>query len=75
MSGACGRESADLLHWLRRLRHEPRLGIRRARRGAHTKVTLNHRSTVVPRHGKDLKTGTLRAILKQLGPIEHDLEV
>jgi predicted RNA binding protein YcfA (HicA-like mRNA interferase family) len=30
---------------------------------------------VVPRHAADLKTGTFRGILKQLGVTETDLEV
>lgn len=34
----------------------------------HWKVTLNGRQTVVPRHpSKELKEGTRRAILRQLG--------
>ena len=35
--------------------------------GAHTKVRLNDRGAVVPRHRKYLKSGRFRAILKQLG--------
>lgn len=34
----------------------------------HTKVYLNGKQTTLPRHpGKELKEGTRRAILKQLG--------
>jgi predicted RNA binding protein YcfA (HicA-like mRNA interferase family) len=33
----------------------------------HTKVVLGGRRSVVGRHPKDLKTGTLNGILKQLG--------
>lgn len=34
----------------------------------HTKVYLNGKQTTLPRHpGKELKDGTRRAILKQLG--------
>ncbi|MEN7527010.1 type II toxin-antitoxin system HicA family toxin [Cupriavidus sp. DL-D2] len=33
----------------------------------HLKVTLNGQQTVVPRHAKELKTGTVEAIRKQLG--------
>ena len=40
----------------------------------HSKVTLNGRQTVVPRHPKDLGTGLFRAILKQLGLSAEDLE-
>jgi mRNA interferase HicA len=37
-------------------------------KGGHIKVTLNGRRSVLPMHGsKELKTGTWRAILKQLG--------
>jgi len=39
-----------------------------------SKVTLNGRRTVVGRHSTDLKTGTLRGILKQLGLQPQDLE-
>jgi hypothetical protein len=42
---------------------------------AHTKVRLNGRQTVVPRHADDLPPGTLRAILRQLGLTRTDLEV
>lgn len=65
---------AELLRRLRRLA---------ARRGAelilsqgrsHTKVTLAGRRTVIGRHAADLKTGTLRAILKQLGLTPEDIE-
>ena len=42
--------------------------------GGHTKVTLNDRKSVIPRHTRDLKSGTLHAILKQLGLTQHDLD-
>jgi predicted RNA binding protein YcfA (HicA-like mRNA interferase family) len=42
--------------------------------GNHTKVALNGQRTVVPRHPDDLKPGTFRAILKQLGLTPTDLE-
>jgi mRNA interferase HicA len=41
----------------------------------HTKIMLNGRRTVVPRHATDLPPGTLRAILRQLGLSSDDLEV
>jgi mRNA interferase HicA len=41
----------------------------------HTKVTLNGRQTVVPRHAVDLAPETVRAILRQLGLTRSDLEV
>jgi mRNA interferase HicA len=37
-------------------------------KGGHLKVTLNGRRSILPMHGnKELKTGTWRAIRKQLG--------
>jgi mRNA interferase HicA len=37
-------------------------------RANHTKVSLNGKETVLPRHpGKELKKGTMEGILKQLG--------
>ena len=36
-------------------------------KGSHIRVTLGDRQTVVPSHSKDLKTGTVEAIKKQLG--------
>jgi antitoxin HicB len=40
----------------------------------HTKVTLNGRGSLIGRHPSDLKTGTFRGILKQLGLKPSDLE-
>jgi len=40
----------------------------------HTKVRINGKQTVVPRHASALKTGTLRGILKQIGVTPDDLE-
>jgi hypothetical protein len=42
--------------------------------GRHTKVTLNNRRSVIGRHSANLKTGTLRAILGQLGLRPEDVE-
>jgi hypothetical protein len=42
--------------------------------GNHTKIRLQGRSSVIPRHAKDLPTGTQRAILKQLVITLSDLE-
>lgn len=36
-------------------------------KGSHIKVILNGKQTVVPGHSKELKTGTVAAIKKQLG--------
>jgi predicted RNA binding protein YcfA (HicA-like mRNA interferase family) len=45
----------------------------RAGKGSHHRVCLGDRRTTVPQH-RDLKIGTLHAILKQLGLRLHDLE-
>jgi predicted RNA binding protein YcfA (HicA-like mRNA interferase family) len=37
-------------------------------------VRLEGRMTVAPRHPVDLKTGTLRGILRDLSPTQADLE-
>ena len=68
-------ESARLLGILRRratrlnLRHEEKPG-----KGSHLKVRHGEAATVVPMHRGDLAKGTYRAILKQLGLTERDLE-
>jgi mRNA interferase HicA len=36
-------------------------------KGSHTKVYLNGRMSILPMHGKELKTGLVEAIKKQLG--------
>jgi len=65
---------ADLLRRLRRLANRQGWEIVIAEGGRHTKVTLNGRSTVVPRHPVDLKTGLYLAIVKQLGLTRADIE-
>jgi mRNA interferase HicA len=42
--------------------------------GRHTKVCLSGRFAPAPRHANDLPRGTLRAILRQLGLTEAELE-
>jgi mRNA interferase HicA len=42
--------------------------------GNHTKLRFNGRRSTIPRHSVDLKPGTFRGILKQLGLTESDLE-
>jgi len=67
--------SAELLRRLRR--RATRLAIlhvETAGKGSHLKVQHGDARTVVPRHGGDLPAGTLRAILRQLGLSERDLE-
>jgi mRNA interferase HicA len=36
-------------------------------KGSHLKVFLNGKQSVLPMHGKELKTGLVKAIKKQLG--------
>lgn len=36
-------------------------------KGSHFRVYLNGRQSILPMHGKDLKTGTMEAIKKALG--------
>jgi mRNA interferase HicA len=51
-------------------RYLQKLGARfESGKGGHLKVTLNGRFSILPMHGsgKELPTGTWRAILKQLG--------
>lgn len=39
----------------------------KAGKGSHLKVTLNDRQTVLPMHNKELGTGLVQAIKRQLG--------
>jgi predicted RNA binding protein YcfA (HicA-like mRNA interferase family) len=66
---------ADLLRRLNRLATRRGWQIELTEGGGHTKVRLNGRRSTVPRHAADLKTGTFRGILKQLGLTDGDLEV
>jgi mRNA interferase HicA len=66
---------ADLLRRLGRLAIRRAWKLTLAEGARHTKVTLNLRQTVVPRHRADLPSGTLRAILRQLGLTRTDLEM
>lgn len=68
-------KSTDLLRRLNRLATRRGWDIEISEGGSHTKVLLNGRGTVVPRHATDLPKGTFRAILKQLGLVQTDLEV
>lgn len=58
---------AELLRRLRRLAARRDLVFEISEGKNHTKVTLAGRRSVIGRHPADLKTGTLHAILKQLG--------
>jgi predicted RNA binding protein YcfA (HicA-like mRNA interferase family) len=65
---------AELLRRLERLATRNDWEIQIKQGGSHTKVWLRGQRTVVSRHPSDLKTGTLRGILRQLGITESDLE-
>lgn len=42
-------------------------------RGSHVRVTFAGRVSIVPQHSRDLPTGTLNAICRQLGIRRDDL--
>jgi predicted RNA binding protein YcfA (HicA-like mRNA interferase family) len=68
-------KAADLLRALRR--RATRLAITHEEieaAGSHLKVRHGSRQTIIPMHRGDLPTGTFRAILKQLGLTESELE-
>jgi HicA toxin of bacterial toxin-antitoxin, len=65
---------AELLRRLRRLAARRGLDLAISDGKNHTKVTLAGRRSVVGRHPTDLKIGTLRAILRQLGLTPEDFE-
>jgi mRNA interferase HicA len=73
MSDIGAMKPAELLRRLGRLAARNGWEIEIKDSGSHTKVWLRGRRTVVSRHPDDLKTGTLRGILKQLGITERDL--
>jgi predicted RNA binding protein YcfA (HicA-like mRNA interferase family) len=67
--------AAELLRRLRR--RATRLGLvheESAGKGSHRKVRHGGRMAVVPMHAGELAQGTHRAILRQLGLTEKDLE-
>ena len=67
--------AVDLLRRLRR--RATRLGMSHeesACKGGHRKVRHGSRMTVVPMHSGDLARGSYRAILRQLGLTDEDLE-
>ncbi len=65
---------AALLRRLRRLAARRGLDFETSEGKNHTKVVLAGRRSVVGRHSVDLKTGTLRAILKQLELQPEEIE-
>ena len=73
-SGFDGVKPSKLLRNLRRLARRRGWEIDVSEGKRHTKVRLCGRRTQIGRHPTDLKTGTLRAILDQLGITREDLE-
>ena len=67
-------EPDALLRSLKRLASRRGWAIRISEGGNHTKVIVNGKRTVIGRHPQDLKTGTLHAIIKQLGLRPEDLK-
>jgi HicA toxin of bacterial toxin-antitoxin, len=65
---------AELLRRLRRLAARRGLDFAISEGRSHTKITLAGRRSVIGRHPADLKIGTLRAILRQLGLTPEDIE-
>jgi mRNA interferase HicA len=65
---------AELLRRLRRLAARRGLDFQKSEGKNHTKVVLAGLRSVVGRHATDLKTGTLRGILRQLGLRPEDIE-
>jgi hypothetical protein len=65
---------AELLRRINRFATRHGLPIEVSEGGNHTKVRLNGLGTVIPRHAHDMKTGTFRGILKQIGLSPNDLE-
>jgi mRNA interferase HicA len=64
----------ELLRRLRRLAATRGLDLEISEGRNHTKVSLAGRRSVVGRHAADLKSGTLHAILRQLGLRPSDIE-
>jgi mRNA interferase HicA len=55
-------KSSELKRWLAKLGATFQSG-----KGSHLHVTLNGKKSIIPMHQKDLPTGTVEAIKKQLG--------
>jgi mRNA interferase HicA len=64
----------ELLRRLRRLAAKRGLELEISEGKNHTKLTLAGRRSVLGRHSADLKSGTLHAILRQLGLRPDDIE-
>jgi len=64
----------ELTRRLRRLARERGLDLTiEPGKGSHMHVTLGGRRTVIAIHAGDIKPGTIRAIMRQLGINERDL--
>lgn len=58
--------SNEFKRWL--LKQGVKQGVRfESAKGSHVKLHLNGRQSVLPMHAKELKTGTVEGIKKQLG--------
>lgn len=67
-------KSAELLRKLKKLSKQREVEFRMsAAKGSHQKLHFGERTTIIPLHGTELKTGTLKAILKDLGISEDEL--
>lgn len=64
----------ELLRRLRRLAARRGLDFEIFEGKNHTKIALDGQRSVVGRHSADLKTGTLHAILRQLGLKPEEIE-
>ena len=66
----------ELIQRLKKLAKQRELDLRlesKRGKGSHTSIFLGEKFTVIPDLKKELKTGTLNAILKQLGLSKDDL--
>jgi mRNA interferase HicA len=55
-------KSTEFKRWLAEQRATFKVG-----KGSHLKISLNGRNSVLPMHNKELGTGLIQAIKKQLG--------
>jgi hypothetical protein len=66
---------ADLIRRIRRLATKRQWTlVEREGQGAHLKVWLNGRLTIISRHRGEMRPGTFRKVLSDLGLTERDLE-
>ena len=68
-------KSAELLRKLKQLARRSGMPLTiTPAKGSHHKVYFGSARTIVPMHHSDLKTGLLKAILKDLGITEEELQ-